>query len=211
MLSEKDFMDKRLKMVDFYLETEQQFLELIRTIPLDNDPKTYSPKLYNILQSSCGQVENIMRLICERFDLKPENSDFPSYSGVLNKNNILQLQQVYQKKTYKRYFPFQMPNGEKSPFWWKGYNQTKHKLPDGLQAGNLENTIYALSATYLLNCMAFAAQSANEKFFDWEWWRQEEVIIGKDGNVTVSMFAKTRPLSEIFYPITIFKMSIIEI
>lgn len=198
---QKDFRDKRLRMLDFYIETELQFLELIRTIPLDNDPNTYSPKLYNILQSSCGQVENLMRLICERFALKC-NSDFPSYHDAINKNNILQMQQVYQKKTYKRYFPFQLEEGEATPFWWRGYNQTKHRLPNGLCAGNLENTVYALGATYLLHCMAYSAQFSDDKFFDQAWWRQEEVHIEKDGSVTVSMFFKTQPQSELFHPIT---------
>src|SRR6185312_8693891 len=119
------FEQDRQKMLDFYFETERQFIDLSRVIPLDNLPDTYSPIFYNILQSSCGQVESMLRLICERFQLSPSAKSFPAYYGLLNQNGVLQRQIVSMNKGEKLLNPFSLPAGDITPTWWKAYNQTK--------------------------------------------------------------------------------------
>ena len=70
---EKDLRHMR----DSYFELERQFIEISRIIPLDNPSDTYSPRLYDILQTSCGQVENLLRLICDKLELESgQNSHF---------------------------------------------------------------------------------------------------------------------------------------
>ncbi len=61
---------------EIYLDTERQFVELSYIIPLENNPETYSPRLYSILQMACGQAENLLRMLCEVLDLKPDEKTF---------------------------------------------------------------------------------------------------------------------------------------
>ena len=49
MLTPNQFQQQRNKMSDVYFETEKEFIDITRIIPLDNEPQTHSPRLYNIL------------------------------------------------------------------------------------------------------------------------------------------------------------------
>src|SRR5579885_3105939 len=142
------------KMQNFYLYTDREFNELSQIIPLDNKLETYSPRFYNILQSTCGQVENICRILCEKLQLRPSKSNFASYYSELNVDGMLEKQAVYLIKKNEVKMPFKITSN-KTPDWWQNYNDTKHKLPDGILQGNIGNTINALSALYSLHRIAF--------------------------------------------------------
>lgn len=195
-----DFEADIIKMLDFYFETEKQFIELARIIPVSNPPNTHSPILYNILQSSCGQVENLLRILCERFELKyGDEKKFPKYYELLNHEGILQSQTIYFIKIRKSFKPFAIQEGDETPFWWKAYNSTKHKLPEGLEKGNLENTIHSLIGLYALHCMAYYAMFESTNLFKKSHWVfVHEPIFLPDGRV-IRTVVDNKPISEIFY------------
>jgi len=203
MLTPKDFQIQHHKMGDFYIDTEKQFLDLIRIIPLDNPDETYSPRLYNVLQSSCSQVENLMRLLCEKFSLKYENTDFPAYHKLLNVEGIMDKQWIYCTKTDSTLYPFEIETDFVTPFWWRGYNGTKHKLPDGLKQGNIKNTLFALSASYTLQCMAYFARFSENNFLKDACWINRDVLLTGDKQVVRDVF-DSRPHSDLFYHQTVF-------
>lgn len=153
-----DFAEKISTMYDFYTDLERQFLELSFIIPLDNPDRTYSPRLYDILQSACGQVENMSRILCDKLNLKysKKNKKFPTYYGLLNQKGMLESQIVYVVKTKQVIKPFVITSG-KTPDWWRGYNDTKHELPEGILQGNIKNTIHALSALCALHRISYSA------------------------------------------------------
>ena len=70
MLTPRMFQIQRNRMLNFYYVNEDQFMDLVKIVPLENHPSTFSPILYNILQSTCSQVENMMRLLCDYLQLK---------------------------------------------------------------------------------------------------------------------------------------------
>lgn len=199
MLTPREFQKQRSQMLDFYYVTEREFLELIEIIPLDNEPQTYSPKFYNILQSSCGQVENLMRMICDVFDLKHQDDDFPEYRKLLNNNGIVDLQWIVLIKTQDAFHPFEIEKEKETPFWWRGYNRTKHKLPEGLKQGNLKNTIFALGATFTLHYMAYYAQRERNKddFLNYNRWYNEDIAYTGDGELIY--YKHDLPKSKLFY------------
>jgi len=149
------------KMLDAYYELEAQLMEINRIIPFDNSPKTYSIRLYQILQSACAQIENLMRIICDYANLeyktpKKPNGDFPTFFKLLNKDNVLSLQVVAVRQSdNEAIIPFAILKTKKTPFWWQEYNETKHTLPEGFKSGTLENTKYAMAALYALHCTIF--------------------------------------------------------
>ena len=60
-----DLDDKLFKLEEYYHYLESSFIDITRIIPLENTPDTFSPRLYEILQSVCSQVDGIVRLIHE--------------------------------------------------------------------------------------------------------------------------------------------------
>ncbi|MDE1769236.1 MAG: hypothetical protein KGI28_01605 [Thaumarchaeota archaeon] len=149
------------KMTNAYKDLERQFDDLSYIIPLKNKPETYSPRLYNILQSACGQIENISRMICDKLGASYEKDNFPSYYKALNSDKMLEKQVAYLVQNYQSIEPFKIESGF-TPNWWKNYNDTKHNLPDGFLQGNIGNTVEALAALYLLQRIAFFVQYDSE-------------------------------------------------
>ena len=193
------------KMRDAYYDLEHQLVELSRIIPFDNPDNTYSPRLYQILQSACGQIENIMRLFCQYAKLKPTGNNFPAYFEQVNQDKILFYQQVDVKKIKDPIPPFKINKKDHPPFWWTQYNSTKHKLPDGFKSGNLKNTIYAMAGLYSLHCLIYYWNHYGKEILEKSNWNFRT-------GASVDMYSNIRrkendhrPRSELFYCINYFE------
>lgn len=157
-----DYRTELEKLQNLYLHTERQFLEISRIIPLDNSSKTYSPDLYAILLTTCGQIESIMRILRKKLGLGgSQRDDFPTHFRSLNQNSLLKSQIVYfipKSKKFKNHIkPFVLTPGKTTPSWWNKYNKSKHDLPQGLLEGNIENTVKSLAGLYSLHYIAYLA------------------------------------------------------
>jgi len=199
MTFEKDFE----KMREIYLQTEKQFIELSYIIPLDNNPKTYSPRLYSILLSTCGQVESMLKMLCKRLSLKPKRNDFPRYYNILNVHSMLEFQKIFLIQKNTSILP--LVKSGKIPDWWDGYNKSKHSLPRGIKHGNLKNTVYALSALYALHNIAFYALHAKSKeLLNQKNWYQTDIENATDPFLRRYLMSETSRTfsSEILYCVT---------
>lgn len=200
-----DLNEARQIMLKFYFYTEKQYKEFIDIIPLGNSATTHSPILYNVLQSSCGQIENLMRLLCDKFQLSYSEKNFPIYYKLLNEDGVLERQHITLSKNSGVLIPFQLEPNFMTPKWWRGYNETKHDLPDGLRAGNLGNVTNALGALYALHCFAYYAyltSSSNilKKSF---WYEKDFLFLDSDMRMSREELDH-RPKSEIFYCLSYF-------
>ena len=196
IITPDEFQKKRNTMLDYHMEVEQQFFEVLRTIPLENHATVFSPKLYNILQNSCVQVENMLRLLCDKFELHNERRKFPIYYKLLY--NILRDQCITLIKPQGSIYPFKITDNSESPFWWTDYNKSKHELPEGFRQGNLGNATYALGASYAVHCMAYFAQNASEQFLDSSRWDNLPVSYNSDGELIRYSYPPL-PKSDLFY------------
>jgi len=171
-------------------------------------PNPLSPKLYDILQSSCGQIEALLRLICEKLELEYEKKTFPSYYETLNQTGILQRQKVASVIVNEGYEPFQLIQDEKTPEWWKAYNDTKHNLPEGYRQGNLENTIVALSGVFSLHCMAIYVNTAGKDILQNSNWNEDDSFSLRFLQAQPQaqyIDEDPRPRSELFYCMSYFR------
>ncbi|MCH7561866.1 MAG: hypothetical protein IIC67_10975 [Thaumarchaeota archaeon] len=166
------------EMKSAYFGTEHQFIEVSRVISVDNNPDTFSPQLYSILGDACNQVENLLRLLCDKLEIPIESNErkFPGYYRKLNETGIVQRQFVDLLIGKTAYSPFQILGGDITPKWWAAYNKTKHDLPQGYKKGNLGNTITALSGAYSLHCMFAYAMDYGRNILKNEWWHELEGI-----------------------------------
>lgn len=156
-------MDYRVeidKMQEQYLHTEREFIEVSHIIPIENNPKTFSPRLYNLLLTTCGQIEGMMKLVCRNLNITVrQNTDFPTLYKKLNRQGTLRNQAVFFIRNHKTITPFKFRStrDRKVPLWWKNYNKSKHSLPEGFMQGNLTNVVNALSALHSLHYIGFLA------------------------------------------------------
>ena len=172
------FSDNRTEMRNAYFGTEWQFTELSRVISVDNKPETFSPRLFSILGDSCSQIENLLRLMCDKLKLRysKKKAGFPTYFGKLNQTGILRRQQVHLLIGKQVFLPFVISPQKETPTWWTAYNKTKHQLPKGYKKGNLGNTINALAGAYALNCLAVYVNNYGKDVLKNEWWNELDAI-----------------------------------
>jgi len=195
-----EFKDARQVMSNFYYYTEKQFKEFIDIVPLINSPITYSPILYNVLQSSCGQIENMLRLLCDKFELKYSDKNFPTYYKLLNEDEILESQKVILLKESGEIEPFKINSDSETPRWWRGYNDTKHNLPEGLQEGNLGNVTSAMAGLFSLHCFTYYAQFSSSDILKKPKWYELDPIFTDYGE-PIRTTLDSLPKSDLFYSI----------
>ena len=192
-------LDDLPEMLDHYFYLESSLIDTVQIIPLENNGKTYSPKLYDILQSTCSHFESLLKMIYTqlKFPSASRNSIVPYYKSI-NECGLLSGQTLLFRKypDGKFFYPFRtdqdlkksfasksecrcsdeqiqwldkmLPEWDpnKMPIWWTKYNDTKHCLPSGYTAGNLQNTCFALAGLYALHELAKRlAYSGGDKTF----------------------------------------------
>jgi len=206
-----DFREIVDEMKNAYFGTEHQFIEVSRVISVDNDPKTFSPRLYGILGDACNQVENLLRLLCDKLEIPYNDNErnFPSYHNKLNETRILERQFVDLLIGTHGYYPFRIEHGDVSPKWWTAYNKTKHHLPEGYKKGNLGNTLNALAGAYSLHCIFAYAHDYDRNILKNEWWHEfSSISLNTQSEFPVSDDNPTDtflPKSKIFKSISYFQ------
>ncbi|GFN40005.1 MAG: conserved hypothetical protein [Marine Group I thaumarchaeote] len=138
------------KMKEIYRATEDQFLEFSEIVPFEtNDWSVNSPRLYFLLLTICGQVESLMKKICDEVNIEPKIHGFPHYYKIINKDKILGIQKIVLIKTNQSLNTFNENDPEH--FWWISHNKAKHELPEGILYGTIKNVIYALGGLFTLH------------------------------------------------------------
>lgn len=142
----------------YYSEIEKSFLETERYVAIDSlNYKTYSVRYNWLIQSICSEVDSIFKVIAKKISKKKYKSINEYYVFAKDYiptlfNNTLEVSMRNVSIT-----PFINWTGTQSPSWWGVYNGIKHNRDqcdnDGIynyQKANLENTLNALGALYLL-------------------------------------------------------------
>ena len=178
-----DLSDKLVKLEEYYHYLESSFVDITKIIPLENVPKTFSPRLYEILQSACSQVDGVIKLMYGEYGSGKEKRLAAIMYKALNEDDAISCQTLAYKSrpAWKDIRPFLCsfecafrdecddprkgwPRDEcddphecrplnKMPKWWNAYNATKHEMPDGYRAGSIENAYLALAGLYVLLAM----------------------------------------------------------
>ena len=85
---------------DYYVYLESSLIDTIQIIPLKNNGKTYSPKLYDIFRSACSQFESLLKMIFTHLGLSPapEKCGIMRYYIPFNEFGLLYHQTVLFRK-----------------------------------------------------------------------------------------------------------------
>jgi hypothetical protein len=187
-----------------YAKTEVQFINVIQTIPLDSHYNTHSPKLSGLLIDICGQIEYLAEQLCIEYNLslKSTNEKFTKFFDTLNKNSILERQNVYVLPIRDTIKPFLIFSRD-IPDWWHWYNESKQDQLADIHEASIKNTLYALAGLYTLHHLAYNMSLYGTDVFDQQKWHQDWRVISNHDMLVESIKKKQRPFrSEIFYCMT---------
>lgn len=160
-----------------YLEMERQFLEYLDYVPLTADhKKVYSSRLLRLMLQIGGYIDTAFKEIalfqqfdgnasCEEIRKKvlrnrtvPIDLSLKTFEPFyrLSRRSIL-VKSVehfaYPPLVIDRFAPFADFREHRIPSWWSAYNAVKHNMVKNIKKANLENTMKALGAAFLLNAI----------------------------------------------------------
>jgi len=126
--------------------------------PSEKNIDTYSQKLYEILLRSCTEIESLCKLVFKKngVNLKKNEKNIIRYSDL---NCPMKLSD-YEIKCYGYDIDFFKPFGafseqkreNRSPIWYKEYNDIKHNRFENFKSASLKNSIHALGGVFVILC-----------------------------------------------------------
>jgi hypothetical protein len=158
----------------FYLELEHDFLEIEKTIPVDDlNSKTFSYKYMKLLESICGEIDVIFKRFLEFHNTV--GSSIGNYETFIEGNistfKNAELTCYSARYDNKKIYPFKDWNQNTPPHWWTINNKLKHKrdeLDDNdeyewYKHANQENVLNALGGLFQLNLYVYKEIIDNEQ------------------------------------------------
>lgn len=147
----------------FYLELEEEFLQLEKIIPYDDINKnTFTYKYMALLQSICSEIETVFKKFIELKDNTLKKKKIEDYEKFIEKyyprfknSEITCYKHRFNNKRLK---PYQHWNSDNSPNWWQVYNKIKHDRvkikeedTEWYLYANQKNVLKALGGLFILN------------------------------------------------------------
>lgn len=151
------------KFWSFYINLEEEFLEIEKIIPYDKINKnTFSYKFMGLLLSICAEIDFTFKMFIESKDDSFSRRNFDDYERFVE--NYYHDFKNSEVKGYKNRFrdlrckPFKYWRCGDAPKWWQVYNKIKHnriKIKEDENEwylyANQKNVLKALGALFILN------------------------------------------------------------
>ncbi|MDD4251411.1 MAG: hypothetical protein PHX27_04435, partial [Candidatus ainarchaeum sp.] len=179
LVNESDFVKHYWK---YFISLKKCFLETENFVFIDKENfKTFSLEYDKIFQSICSEIDVILKTICKIFDANSNADKMNKYKSVLNKYlPKINEEKVLIGNTNVTLKPFENWTKNLAPEWWTCYNKVKHERTTTctktnspfykkqyFKAANLENTLNALSALYILEfyCLLLVEKKSKKNYF----------------------------------------------
>ena len=139
---------------NYYLLLEKKFLDTLSYVELHEDNfDTFSNEYANQIYSIGAELDSLFKVFCHFKE--NDYKTFKDYGKYIMQNypEILTFKvKIKEKKMLLSPFNYDKNkiNNSKTLFWWQAYDNLKHSRHLNKQDGNLKNTLYILSALYLL-------------------------------------------------------------
>ncbi|WP_417451887.1 hypothetical protein [Kordiimonas sp.] len=139
---------------NYFLMLENDLIQIARYVEFHADNfNTYSLELSRLLVSACGEVDAIMKQICEPLvDNFPNNPNIECYRKIVSeKLPSFASREVSIRRFGLSLTPWENWKGDnpRTPCWWKGHTGIKHSRHEDFKAGNLKNVLNAMGALYI--------------------------------------------------------------
>jgi len=146
----------------FYINIEEEFLEIGKTIPIDFiNRNTFSFKYAQLLQSICSEIDVVFKRFMDFKNYPHDIENIGIYESFIRTNfekfkssNITCYRSLHNYENLK---PYENWTPQNSPKWWKINNKLKHSRSeiDGFgveqyKHANQNNVLNALAGLFIL-------------------------------------------------------------
>lgn len=148
---------------NYFLTFDSDAEKLSRYIEFtEENENTYSIELVRLLLSAASEVDVVAKLPCNKVGYK-DAKDMDDYRTILSKaypkikNMKIQIPRYGLELT-----PWQEWNQEnRTPIWWKDYNNVKHQRDMNFQKANLNNTLNSIAGLFCLVLYYYKDEAEN--------------------------------------------------
>ncbi|MBU0567456.1 hypothetical protein KJ693_00845 [bacterium] len=123
--------------------------------PCKSNYNTYSHRTFELLVRACTEVESLCKLVFSKNN-KPlgQKGNIKRYSdleGAMKLSEYEVLCYGFNHDPFKPFSSFSDPvRDQRSPSWYRAYNDVKHNRSENFHLASLENIIQAVAAVYVL-------------------------------------------------------------
>lgn len=148
-----DVLVQKSKNWPFYFSLEQDVLKLSRYIEFDRSNfQVHSIELLRLYLSICSEVDVVLKQVCQRLTGKTDARNIIDYQKLI----APELPQLFEERAVCARFnivlePWKGWTADKSPDWWRSYNDVKHNRSEHYNKAKLGNVLESLAALYLVN------------------------------------------------------------
>lgn len=148
---------------EYYMDLERQFIDFQNYVPyLEGNENVYSFRLLNLFLSIGSHVDSAFKEIFRSTDFSRKYSEI--YEKIIASKASIKDYRILESEfclsdrpvIFKRLpeqeilFPFKEFK-QKSPEWWKNYNDIKHEFSVNFTKANFKNVRDALAGAFLIN------------------------------------------------------------
>ena len=132
-------LEKDLEVVSRYVEFGSQNFD------------TYSIEFAHLLFAAVSEVDVIAKLLCKRLAPAQPRKNMNHYRAILvSALPDLPATEVFVRRYGLTLTPWDEWTGPSNPFWWRSYNNVKHKRDTHFNEATLKNALNALGALLIL-------------------------------------------------------------
>lgn len=137
---------------NYFLALENDMETLARYVELHPDNwKVYSIELAHLLFAASSEVDAIAKVLCKQIDAQAPARDINDYRTLISGHFPDFLTTVVHVPRYGLELrPWTNWANDKSPDWWRSYNNVKHERDSKFVEATLENSLNALAGLLVI-------------------------------------------------------------
>lgn len=148
-------IEEKTKLVhwNYFLAFDSDAEKLSRYIEFTKENnKTYSIELVRLLLSAASEVDVVAKLLCNKVSPDENVRDMADYRRILNtKFPKIKKMKIQIPRYGLDLTPWKNWNKiDRTPIWWKAYNNVKHQRDMKFQKANLKNTLNSIAGLFCL-------------------------------------------------------------
>jgi hypothetical protein len=137
---------------NYFLAIEEDLSKVARFVEFSTENlSTYSIEIAHILLAAASEVDVIAKMLCKKINPDSPSSRIDEYRNEIRPHYThIEKMPVLIRRYGLTFTPWLNWQEDKSPNWWKEYNNIKHERNSHFPEANLQNALNAMGGLFIL-------------------------------------------------------------
>mgnify|MGYP000864741260 FL=1 len=131
---------------NYFLALESDLAQVSRYIEFsESNYRTYSIELVRLLLAASSEVDVVIKGVCKYLDQEAQAENINDYRAIIKRELPEFTEESVEIPRFNLTLqPWSKWQQNRSPRWWKSYNNVKHERNEHFSEANLKNTLNAM-------------------------------------------------------------------